>query len=73
MALPRPSDTAAVTLASLAVHAEELLSPGGHEADRAAIQGCLEHPEVKAYLAELDALSLLPLKRSAVRGGGRRG
>jgi hypothetical protein len=70
-----PSLGVAIKLASLAVHAEELLAPGGHPADRQArrrrierlqlrIQSLLTDPEVAAYLAELENAGLLPVKRT---------
>lgn len=65
MSLPAPSDGIIPLLGSLAIHIEEYLSPDGHDADRYAIEGILTHPEVKAWLAELDAFCLLPRKRPA--------
>ena len=46
---------------SIAVHADELLSPKGHEFDRAALQTLLRDPEVNAFL--LDNKCLFPVKR----------
>lgn len=50
-------------LASIAVHAEELLSPDGREADRQAILGLLADPEVRKFLDDKINAALLPLKR----------
>lgn len=61
--LPAPPATAAVALASLAVHAQEALSVDGHPVDRVAIQGCLDAPGVAGYLAELQERALLPVPR----------
>jgi hypothetical protein len=58
-------DALTVKLASIAVHAEELLEPGGHEIDAEAIRGLLSDPDVAHLLAELRGLALLPVKRSA--------
>jgi hypothetical protein len=52
-----------VKLGSIAVHVEEMLSPTGHDFDKAAIRSLLDDPEVKAYLATLDAAGFLPKKR----------
>ncbi len=52
-----------VKLGSLAVHCEEFFSSDGHEMDRIAIQSILDDPEVKEYLAVLDAAAFLPKKR----------
>jgi hypothetical protein len=51
-------------LASLVVHCEEMLSPGGHDFDRHAIQGLIADPEVRAFVATFDPV-LLPVKRKA--------
>lgn len=50
-----------VKLGSIAVHADELLSPHGHEFDRIALRDCLADPEVKAWIAAMGVY--LPLKR----------
>lgn len=55
----------AVKLASLAVHADELLSPAGHEFDRAALAGLLQDPEVAAFVEALEAAGLTPRRRPA--------
>lgn len=52
-----------VKLGSIARHAEEMLSPDGHEFDRAAIAALLADPEVAAWMAAADALALLPVSR----------
>ncbi len=64
MSLPLPTPEVAVALASIAVHAREALSPNGHHHDLAAVNGLVEMPNVQAYLAELDALALLPVVRA---------
>lgn len=64
MADLQPSVTVGIKLASIAVHADELLSPGGSvEFDGNAIRGLLADPEVVAYLDTLRPLALLPEKR----------
>lgn len=63
--LPEPSVNVAIKLASIAVHAEEMIGPGGHHFDLSTIQALLQDAEVVAYLAELDALALLPKKRGS--------
>jgi hypothetical protein len=61
------ADTLRIKLASIAVHADELLGEDGHEADAQAIRSLLSDPEVSDYLAQLGRLALLPLKRSVNR------
>lgn len=53
-----------VKLGSIARHAEELVGPGGHSADRAAIEALLQDPAVAEFMAEADRLALLPVLRS---------
>lgn len=54
-----------VKLGSIAVHAEELLSPTGTVADRFALSGVVSDPEVREWLEEMSKMALLPVKRSA--------
>lgn len=63
MALPAPEPVVAIALASVAVHAQEAVGPGGHPLDIAAIEGALSTPGVAEYLKELDGLGLLPVRR----------
>lgn len=51
-------------LGSIAVHADELTSPHGHQFDRDAIRSLLDDPEVASWLAEMDGAALLPKKRN---------
>lgn len=52
-----------VKLGSIAVHADELLSPSGHRVDEDAIRGLLADPEVQMFLAQGHGAALLPVKR----------
>lgn len=56
-------DSLTIKLASIAVHAEELFSPDGHELDKGSIEGLLRDPEVRAFLDDPKNAVLLPLKR----------
>lgn len=58
------TDTLTIKLGSIATHAQELLSPGGHDADAHAIEGLLADPEVKAWMDEAAGLALLPVARA---------
>lgn len=58
-----PSVGVAIKLASIAVHAEELLSPGGHPFDAEIVRSLLSDGELRAYLDVLAARALLPVKR----------
>ena len=59
----RPSLSLIVKLASLVVHVDELLSPTGHDFDRAAIRTIINDPEVNELLKAMRADALLPVKR----------
>jgi len=60
----RPSPTLLIKLGSIAVHADEYLSPGGHPIDRTVIEGLIADPEVEEWVAEMDKLAFLPKKRN---------
>lgn len=55
--------TVLIKLGSIAIHAEEMMSPTGHEFDRIALNGLLNDPEIKTWLAAMDRLAFLPKKR----------
>lgn len=50
-------------LGSIVVHADELMSADGHEFDRIALGMLLTASEVKAWLAEMDKMGMVPKKR----------
>ena len=50
-------------LGSIAVHADEMLSPKGHDFDKIALTSLLNDPEVKAWIAAMDKMAMLPKKR----------
>jgi hypothetical protein len=76
--VPAPSDAALIRLAGIAAHVKELMALD-HQAEKApvglkairndrrrkveAILVLLADPEVRNYLAELERLGLLPVKR----------
>jgi hypothetical protein len=60
-----PPITVLVKLGSIAVHADEMLSPGGHDFDRVALQGLLADPEIVEWLAGMDRMAMVPKKRAA--------
>lgn len=63
--LLQPSPSLLSKLGSIAIHVEEMLAPGGHEFDLAALQTLLADTEVRDWLAAMEALAMLPVKRSA--------
>jgi hypothetical protein len=65
MTMLQPSPALLCKLGSIAVHAQELLSPGGHEFDRAALGTLFSDAEVRAWLADMDAAAMVPKMRNA--------
>lgn len=59
----KPSATVLIKLGSLAVHVEELLGPNGHHFDKAALDTVLHDADVVAWLKDMGAMALLPVKR----------
>lgn len=60
----QPSVGLLVKLGSIAVHADEFTSPGGHEYDLQAMKQLLSDPEVTAWIASGTKAAMLPLKRN---------
>lgn len=58
-----PSLSLLAKLGSVAVHADELLSPDVHSFDRTALEQILRDPEVTAWIKAMGPL--LPRKRSS--------
>ena len=50
-------------LASVIVHAKEMLSPDGKNADRYALMTFLDDPEIVAFAKEMISSALAPLPR----------
>lgn len=58
-----PSPALLAKLASIAVHADEYLSPDGHPLDRDALLAGVRDPEVVDWVAQMTAASMAPRKR----------
>jgi len=65
MDILKPSPALLCKLASIAVHADELASPGGHEFDRAALQSAMNDGEVVVWIDAMTRAGMAPVKRSA--------
>ena len=59
----KPGAALLVKLGSIAVHADEMLSPDGHEFDRITIKQLLADDEVAAWIKQMSGLAMLPVKR----------
>ena len=51
-------------LGSIIVHAEELLSPDGHQFDKITFDQLMRDPAVVQWLADMRKMALLPEKRN---------
>lgn len=58
-----PEASLLVKLGSIAVHAEEMLSPDGHPLDKHALQCLLRDAEVVQWREKMNLMGLLPVKR----------
>ena len=58
-----PGPSLLCKLGSIVVHTDEMLSADGHIFDRVALDQLLSDPEVKEWLAAMDAAAMLPRKR----------
>jgi hypothetical protein len=63
MGMLSPSAALLCKLASVAVHADEMLSADGHDFDRAALKAVLSDPEVIGWVEAMTDASLAPRKR----------
>jgi hypothetical protein len=59
----KPKASLLVKLGSIAVHVEELASPGGHHWDKVAVESLLNDPEVKQWIAAMTKMGMMPVKR----------
>lgn len=60
----QPNAQLLVKLGSIAVHAEEMISPTGHGFDKIAMQQLLNDPQVTEWMAAMDKMAMLPKKRT---------
>lgn len=60
-----PTLSLVVKLASIAVHAQEAVSPGGHEFDVQTVESLLADPEVATAMKTLEEAAMLPRRRDA--------
>ncbi len=59
----KPSASLLCKLASIAVHADEMLSPSGHDFDRQALKTVVGDAEVTAWIAAMTKVGMAPVKR----------
>ena len=62
--MTKPSLALLVKIGSIAVHADEILSPHRHAVDVDAIKTLLDDAEVREWLAQMSKSALLPVKRN---------
>lgn len=59
----KPSPQLLIKLGSIIVHQQELNSPDGHYMDKSALDSLLEDEQVKEWMAGMDKMAFLPVKR----------
>jgi hypothetical protein len=59
----KPNPALLCKLVSIAVHADEMLSPTGHHFDKAALQTVLDDADVKAWVRSMVEMGMAPVKR----------
>jgi hypothetical protein len=58
-----PAPALLAKIGSIARHVEEAIGPGGHHLDLSACEAMLADSEVVEWMAAMDAMALLPVKR----------
>lgn len=58
-----PSASLLCKLASVAVHADEMLSAKGHALDKVALQSAIDDQEVRDWIKAMTAMAMAPVKR----------
>lgn len=59
----QPTPALLAKIGSALVHAEELLSPNGHDYDRQAFQALMGLPEVRRWIEAMESMAMVPKKR----------
>jgi hypothetical protein len=59
----KPPPSLLCKVASITVHADEMLSSDGHDFDRAALAAAIQDPEVRAWIDQMTEAALAPRKR----------
>jgi len=59
-----PSMRLLCKLGSIMVHAEEMIGPTGHGFDKVTLESLLTEPEVVEWRKAMEAMELLPRKRT---------
>lgn len=67
----KPTSALLCKLSSIAVHADEMISPDGHDFDREALLSLIGDREVRQWVKEMTALGFAPVKRNLrAKNGG---
>lgn len=59
-----PNAVLLIKLGSALVHAEEFMSPGGHEFDKTTFDNLMQDAEVRQWITDMTKMALLPVKRT---------
>jgi len=63
----RPSVALLSKLGSIVIHLDEALSSDGHYFDKVSLEQLQSDPEVAAWIKSMDAMALIPKKRSETK------
>lgn len=55
----KPSPQLLAKIGSAAAHAQEALGPDGHHFDKIALDGLLNDPQVKEWMAQMRAIAMI--------------
>lgn len=59
----KPTPALLCKLASVAVHADEMLSPNGHHLDKIALRSAIEGAEVAEWIEQMTVMGMALVKR----------
>lgn len=60
----KPSASLLCKLGSIIVHYDEFHGPSGNDVDKTAAEAALKDADVQEWLAQMQTLSMVPLKRN---------
>lgn len=63
-----PSPALLAKLGSAIVHASEAIDEGGHQFDVAAFHSVMNDADVREWLAQMNAMAMLPVRRARKEG-----
>lgn len=68
----QPSPSLLCKLGSIVVHADEMMSAGGHAFDKVALQQLIKDADVADWIRQMNAMAMVPRKRKEPTPTGER-